>query len=246
MGKSEQKFDIRKIVLVLIAAILCVCALALAGCSNEEPAKESEEANKEVTVRKLGFVSEDALNMTFTNSTGMTITAVDFKPVALENADYGEDILADGEPWVAGESVSIFCDTYDVVKTTQKEDSTKVVDAEIKPTYDMRLTFEDGRQAVVHNIRFDEADSVQIGFDEKSNIAYLVYEYMGSKASTFKTEYELAFPSEEPEPENDIAADETADDAEASSSAEAASDIAPSGAKRSDPESTVLENDKKS
>lgn len=172
---------------VASAALACALTLGIAGCGGQQ-SESQPEPEPEKSYRVLGTESDDALSMVFTNDTEKEIVSLATKQSDAAAEAYGTDLLAGGDPWVAGEAVKLFCENYEVTDVAIAEGS-PAAEMELLPTYDIQMTFADLTTAVLHEVTFQEADEVQVRLDASSGLAYMIYsEPDGTESSTLQSE----------------------------------------------------------
>lgn len=214
---------------IFAGIVSCTLAFSAFGCAGQRSEQPAQEPEPEITYRAIGIENEDALNMRFANETGKEIVGVSAKPVALADVDYGANLLEGSEPWAEGESVTIFCDTYEVMEAAEGENAAAVADIELLPTYDLQMTFSDESAIVLHDVTFDEAEEVQVHVDEPSGLGYMTFDADGNETSTLQTEVAI----KEAADAEAAAALKAQQEAEAAAAAAAAEQQAKQSAKQS-------------
>lgn len=183
-GSNESGFMKR---LIVSGVLACTLAVSMFGCSGQQ-SEPQPEPEPEVTYRVLGVENEDALNMNFVNETGKGIVSLSAKPVSEQTSEYGSDLLKGESQWESGETITLFCDAYDVVEAVESGESAADADIELLPSYDLQMTFSDGASIVLHEVTFDEAEEVQVHLDEASGLGYMTYDADGNETSTLQVE----------------------------------------------------------
>lgn len=173
--------------MVVAGALSCALAFSMLGCAGQQ-SEPQPEPEPEVTYRVLGVEDEDALSMNFANETGKDIVSLVTKPVSAQTPEYGANLLEDEGQWQNGETITLFCDAYDVVESAEGSEGAVAADIELLPTYDLQMTFSDGAAIVLHEVTFDEVEEVQVHLDEASGLGYMTYDVDGKETSTLQTE----------------------------------------------------------
>lgn len=195
----------KQVTALLIGAL--VTAAAMTGCGKEKNESKAAVAAPTATpiptqsptpaptatpvpVKTMGEKVQGAYEILLKNSTGKVITGVSVKSEKEE--EYKSNLLMQKDSFTANEERILF------YKASGEENADGQVE---KQAYNVRLTFEDNTEAVLHNFPFGDMTKAEIHMEDE--VVYLTYTSAGTKApvSTKAAEMMAAAEGEvEPEP----------------------------------------------
>ena len=196
----------KKLLMALLAGTLAVAAPVSCFAAEEttessdtavvDEAEESDEAeseDKDASAEKtdelktVGEEKEGCITFKLKNSTSRKITGLAIKTA--DETDFPENMMEADDFFELKEKKRIYFSKKTAENAEENTDET----AEDKaPTYDMRITFEDGTTADVHGIVLEDLRTLTIR--EKDGIAYGTYKLKSTKEkkTTYDTEKAIA------------------------------------------------------
>lgn len=174
----------KQVTALLIGAL--VTAAAMTGCGKEKNESKAAVAAPTATpiptqsptpaptatpvpVKTMGEKVQGAYEILLKNSTGKVITGVSVKSEKEE--EYKSNLLMQKDSFTANEERILF------YKASGEENADGQVE---KQAYNVRLTFEDNTEAVLHNFPFGDMTKAEIHMEDE--VVYLTYTSAGTKA----------------------------------------------------------------
>ena len=190
----------RKQVTALLIGTL-VTAAAMTGCGKEKNEDKVAVAAPTATptpvqsptpaptatpvpVKTMGEKVQGAYEILLKNSTGKVITGVSVKSEKEE--EYKSNLLMQKDSFTVNEERILF------YKTSGEENADAQAE---KPSYNVRLTFEDETEAVLHNFPFGDMTKAEIHMEDE--VVYLTYTSASTKAPVSTKAAEMMAAGEE-------------------------------------------------
>ena len=193
----------KKLLMALLAGTLAVAAPVSCFAAGEttensdtavadeaEEAAEAESEDKDASAEKtdelktVGEEKEGCITFKLKNSTSRKITGLAIKTA--DETEFPENMMEADDSFELKEKKRIYFSSKETEENTDKTAEDKA------PTYDMRITFEDGTTADVHGIVLEDLRTLTIR--EKDGIVYGTYKLKSTKEkkTTYDTEKAIA------------------------------------------------------
>lgn len=161
-------------------------------------------------VKTLGAKAEgeNVVRMLLVNRTGLKI--LDFCIKDSSMADFGPDVMAEGDIFENEETRAVYYDATNAVKAQENAASGQAAgdnQTPIVPSYDFKLTFEDQSVMILHSVPFGDTESANIRIED--NTAYLIFESKALKKQVNTLDAERAAKNMTPTPIEDLGKPET-------------------------------------
>ena len=154
-----------------------VMALSLTAAFTPAWAEDTASVAEETASAEQGTIGEKSSDSDYhlevTNGAGVDIKAI---AISIDQADYTDLALSGEGLFKADETRTLYC-----TPKTKNEDGTDVTKP---PVYDLKVTFADDREAVLHTLPFGDAESLKICFEDP--VAYIVFKSL-SRSEEFNT-----------------------------------------------------------
>lgn len=162
--KMHNNSLIRKVSVGFLTAVL------LAGMLFSVTAEETEQAAKDDgTLISIGSKeSEEDYEVTLKNESGKEIKAIALRA---SYEEYSGNLLPENVTLKDQEEGTLWCHQAEMINF-------------VPPVYDIRLTFSDDSESVLHTLPFGDADSLTIQTEEESGIAYVSFFSLSLNADT--------------------------------------------------------------
>ena len=196
----------KKLLMALLAGTLAVAApvscfaaeettensdTAVANEAEESDEAESEDedasAKKKDELKTVGEEKEGCITFKLKNSTSRKITGLAIKTA--DETEFPENMMEADDSFELKEKKRIY---FSKATEENAEENTDETAEDKAPTYDMRITFEDGTTADVHGIVLEDLRTLTIR--EKDGIVYGTYKLKSTKEkkTTYDTEKAIA------------------------------------------------------
>ena len=161
-------------------------------------------------VKTLGAKAEgeNVVRMLLVNRTGLKIHDFCIKDSSM--ADFGPDVMAEGDIFENEETRAVYYDATNAVKAQENAASEQAAGGNqtpIVPSYDFKLTFEDQSVMILHSVPFGDTESANIRIED--NTAYLIFESKALKKQVNTLDAERAAKNMTPTPIEDLGKPET-------------------------------------
>lgn len=163
-------------------------------------------------VKTLGAKAEgeNVVRMLLVNRTGLKIHDFCIKDSSM--ADFGPDVMAEGDIFENEETRAVYYDATNAVKAQENAASGQAAgenQTPLVPSYDFKLTFEDQSVMILHSVPFGDTESANIRIED--NTAYLIFESKALKKQVNTLDAERAAKNMTPTPIEDLGKPETTD-----------------------------------
>ncbi|MBP3913424.1 MAG: hypothetical protein J6D14_03340 [Lachnospiraceae bacterium] len=161
-------------------------------------------------VKTLGAKAEgeNVVRMLLVNRTGLKIHDFCIKDSSM--ADFGPDVMAEGDIFENEETRAVYYDATNAVKAQENAGSEQAAgenQTPLVPSYDFKLTFEDQSVMILHSVPFGDTESANIRIED--NTAYLIFESKALKKQVNTLDAERAAKNMTPTPIEDLGKPET-------------------------------------
>ena len=166
----------KKLLMALLVGVLAVpsSVSCFAAESTDAAAADSdEEEETEVGEKKDGCIAFKLRNATSKKIIGLAIKTAD-------ETEFTENMMEEDDSFELKEKKRIY---FSKETEENAEENTDETAEDKAPTYDMRITFEDGASADVHGIVLEDLRTLTIR--EKDGIVYGTYKLKSTKGSSF-------------------------------------------------------------
>lgn len=179
-------------VLAVPSSVSCFAAestdAAAADSDEEEETEETEAEDKDTTAKKkenlktVGEKKDGCIAFKLRNATSKKIIGLAIKTA--DETEFTENMMEEDDSFELKEKKRIY---FSKETEENAEENTDETAEDKAPTYDMRITFEDGTSADVHGIVLEDLRTLTIR--EKDGIVYGTYKLKSTKEK--KTTYVL-------------------------------------------------------
>jgi len=191
---SERKRVSTRMKSVVRYLVPGVCALllvgGLTGCGNTKVAADSSpEKPKSEYALVIGVGKSGMKKVALSNETSMTIAKVALKG-STETTWTQQPVMS--RSWNKGEKALIYySEPVTATPTASSANTDPDHDIALRPALDVRLTFRDGKTAVLHALQLDDLVDGSFCFDAPSGLAFLSYSEGGKHYTTLEAEKAL-------------------------------------------------------
>ena len=184
-------------VLAVPSSVSCFAAestdAAAADSDEEEETEETEAEDKDTTAKKkenlktVGEKKDGCIAFKLRNATSKKIIGLAIKTA--DETEFTENMMEEDDSFELKEKKRIY---FSKETEENAEENTDETAEDKAPTYDMRITFEDGTSADVHGIVLEDLRTLTIR--EKDGIVYGTYKLKSTKEkkTTYDTEKAIA------------------------------------------------------
>ena len=168
--------------LLILALLASVPAAGFAAAEEESKALTAEELE---ALDRIGEETEECYAIALENAAGADAVSVAVREIGGE--EWSDELLAEDDVFEDGET-ALLCWT-----PAEDENDMKL--------YEIRLTFDDETESVLHMVPLSDMETAKLLRDEQSGLAYLVYTSLTNEkeVDTLQTEQRVAGQAREQE-----------------------------------------------
>lgn len=157
------------------------------SADSDDAKEERTAAKKKEDLKTVGEKTEGCIAFKLRNGTGKKITGLAIKTA--DETEFTENMMEEDDSFELKEKKRIY---FSKETEENAEENTDETAEDKAPTYDMRITFEDGTSADVHGIVLEDLRTLTIR--EKDGIVYGTYKLKSTKEkkTTYDTEKAIA------------------------------------------------------